>query len=47
MNAVVAVKATVNAIILAVIGNVKRSEEGHVIAKIALALLLGSAGNVF
>ena len=46
MNAVVAVKAAVNAIILAIIGNIKRRKKGHVIAKITLALALGGAGNI-
>ena len=46
MNAIVAIKATVNAIVFAVISNIKRRKKGDGVAKVALPLALGSTSNV-
>ena len=46
MNAVVTVKATVNAIVFAVVSNIKRRKKGDGVAKVALPLALGSTSDV-
>ena len=47
VNAIVAIKAAVNTVILAIVGDIKGRKEGHVIAEIALALLTGLLGYFF